>query len=276
MVLQNRKVASAFEKRVLDHLLAQFQERTAQSELRNMGPVGVDWIARTRSTILYLAPILPQLALHLQIVVPARLNSAAKAHALANQAHQHLRTEDGDAAQPHPSARRWAEELIAAAETAKSLIGNVDSQHVSAEIQRSVITFLKGRAKANGASLYPDVVLTNGDYTMLPAQKREKGQQIDGPCARGEHVSNVPDGLEIKTNQGHRIKVDAHAAHAGLHLGVTWGRKEEEVIITGVWAAYVRMADHSKPVRNVPTTTLKYSFGHDLFVSVLAPPAVVE
>ena len=61
----------------------------------------------------------------------------------------------------------------------------------------------------------------------------------------------MPDGCEIKTNQGRRIRVDAHGAHPGLHLGVTWKFQEGEVVINGVWVAYVRIADHRESGRNV-------------------------
>jgi hypothetical protein len=63
--------------------------------------------------------------------------------------------------------------------------------------------------------------------------------------------------------------VDAHGAHPGFHLAVTWEFRDDTVTITGVWVAYVRIADHREAGRNVDVTTVKYSFGHGLFASVL-------
>jgi hypothetical protein len=50
---------------------------------------------------------------------------------------------------------------------------------------------------------------------------------------------------------------------------VTWEFRDDTVTITGVWVAYVRIADHREAGRNVDVTTVKYSFGHGLFASVL-------
>jgi hypothetical protein len=257
------------EQRIRKHLLTQFKERIAQKELRKLGPTGVNWVARTLETLDLCIPIFPKLAAHLQQEVPQRLNSAAKADSLASEAPKHLQEAVGPAVKIRPDALKWANALKAATAVSKTLIGNIDSQHVSSEIQRQTVAFFNGKVKANGGSLYPDILLVGRDYEMLPPQKRGKGKQIDGPCLRGQHISNVPDGFEIKANEGNRIKVDAHAAHAGLHFGVTWELLDEQIKINGVWVAYVRFADHSKPVRNVPTTTLKYSFGHNLFISAL-------
>lgn len=257
------------EERIRKHLVAQFKDQTAQQELRKMGPGDINWIERTSETLNLLIPQLPKLAVHLVEHVPKRLNSAATASDLASLAPKHLQETAGLGVKVPPEAMKWAAALRDATDTSRTLISNIDSQHVSAEIQRQTVAFFGGVMRANGGSLYPDLLLVNRKYQTLPPQKRGKGQQVDGPCLRGEHVSNVPDGMEIKANEGYRIKVDAHAAHAGLHFGVTWECQNERVSINGIWAAYVRFADHSAPVRNVPTTTLKYSFGHDLFISVL-------
>jgi len=95
---------------------------------------------------------------------------------------------------------------------------------------------------------------------------------VEGPCLRGKKTprpSNVPDGCEIKTNKGTRVGVDAHGAHPGLHLGITWDNSMYGVEINGVWLAYVRICDHRESGRNVKVTTVKYSFGHGLFTSLL-------
>lgn len=255
------------EKRVRSHLFGQFRNRVAQQELRNMGPSGANWVDRTEETLNRLIPRLVPLALHFTREIPKRLNSAAEVLLLAGQAEKHFKAMAGGREPLNPEAAKWLHALTAAAETSKSLIGNIDSQHVSAEVQRQVIAQLGDILRPNGGSLYPDLLLKDRRYDMLPPQSRKK--QIEGPCLRGANPSNVPDGCEIKTNQGERIKVDAHGAHAGLHLAVTWEFSDGGVLINGVWAAYVRIADHRESGRNVAVTTVKYSFGHDLFVSLL-------
>jgi len=52
-------------------------------------------------------------------------------------------------------------------------------------------------------------------------------------------------------------------------LGVTWDFVDGNVAINGIGVGYIRIRDHRESGRNVDVTTVKYSFGHDLFVSVL-------
>ena len=120
---------------------------------------------------------------------------------------------------------------------------------------------------ANGNSIYPDLVLCGYGYSSLPRQSRKK--PIDGPSLRGTRPSNVPDGCEIKTNRGTKIRPGVHGAHPGLHLGVTWDLEDGAVVVNGVWVGYVRVADHRESGRNVKVTTVEFSFGHDLSMSLL-------
>ncbi|MEI6192871.1 MAG: hypothetical protein WCS42_00915 [Verrucomicrobiota bacterium] len=267
MTSTSRPDLTEIEKLVRNHLFKQFRDRVAQDELRKMGPSGVNWIDRTEATLDKLIPRLVPLALHLKKEIPQLLNSAAQVLLLAQQAEGHFLSTAGGVGKLTPEINAWLLALRTAAETSKSLIGNIDSQHVSAEVQRQVIISLNDVLRPNGGSLYPDLLLKDKQYDMLPPQSRIK--QIEGPCFRGTNPSNVPDGCEIKTNQGKRIRVDAHGAHAGLHLGITWEFGERGISINGVWAAYVRIADHRESGRNVAVTTVKHSFGHDLFVSLL-------
>jgi len=140
---------------------------------------------------------------------------------------------------------------------------------VSAEIQRLIISpdGLGDIVRTNGSSIYPDLLIIKHDYSKL--QKQNRQSPIEGPCLRGANPSNIPDGCEIKTNQGNRIRVDAHGAHAGLHLGITWDMVDNQIKITGVWLGFIKSADHRESGRNVKITTVKYSFGHDLFISLL-------
>lgn len=252
-------------KRVKDHIYGQFESDTAQRELASMGPEVVDWNARTLAAIESILPRLPQLAEQLVENVPRRLSSPNKVLQLLKAGETFVR----QLADTKPEVTSWYEQLLRAAVEAKDLVGHLESQQVSAEIQRFIISEqgLGDIVFSNGNSIYPDLVLKSHDYEMLSKQSRKA--PIDGPCLRGKRPSNVPDGCEIKTNRGKRIKVDAHGAHAGLHLGVTWDFEDDDVVITGVWAGYVREGDHRESGRNVNVTTVKYSFGHDLFVTLL-------
>jgi hypothetical protein len=165
--------------------------------------------------------------------------------------------------------RSWYLKLRDTSRLAFGEVGHLQSQQISSAIQRFIISpsGLGDLVKPSGNSIYPDLVLRSRDYSGLPRQTRNS--PVDGPCLRGSNPSNVPDGCEIKTNQGNRIRVDAHGAHPGLHLGVTWDFHDQAVVITGVWLAYVRIADYRESGRNVDVTTVKYSFGHDLFSPLL-------
>lgn len=249
----------------LEHVWSQFRDQTAQEELRKMGPIGVDWIKMTESTLETLLPQLPTLAQKLTHEVPATLNAAVRVRALIDKGEKILPL----AGQGQEHVRTWFAELRKAADGAHAIIGHLESQQISSAIQRFIISDkgLGTQVVRNCGSIYPDLILKGRSYSMLPGQSRQS--LVDGPCLRGTHASNVPDGCEIKTNQGLRVKVDAHGAHPGLHLGVTWDFDDGGVKITGVWVAYVRIADHRESGRNVKVTTVKYSFGHQLFKSLL-------
>lgn len=248
---------------------SQFQDESALAELRALGD-HYDWVARTEATLDRIIPELPALAKMIVKLVPARFNSANTAMQMLDE-----RANDFDAS---PDSKRWFENLRQAVESSASLISHLESQQISAEIQRVIVSesAFGSIVYPNGNSIYPDLILKGHEYDKLPFQTRgKKSGPIIGPCVQGKvkpRPSNVPDGCEIKTNRGNRIRVDAHAPHPGLHLGVTWDKDNRSgVQINGVWAAYVRISDHKESARNSKTTTVKYSFGHSLFVEV--PPA---
>jgi hypothetical protein len=266
MAVGGSEVLEAIRRdKTLCHVWNQFTEQTAQSELRGLGPSGVDWISRTKNTLEELLPRLREFAQRLAVDVPANLNAAVHMKVLLDQGETVLQR----ALERDSAARAWIKQMRRAADGAHAVVGNLESQQISSAIQRYTISpaGLGDLVVRNGGSIYPDLILKNKDYSMLPRQSRIA--LVDGPCLRGSNPSNVPDGCEIKTNQGTRVKVDAHGAHPGLHLGVTWDLASGGVKITGVWVAYVRIADHRESGRNVRVTTVKYSFGHDLFRSIL-------
>jgi len=248
-----------------NHVWRQFRSATTQEELRSLNPSDIDWVERTESTLALLLPRMPDLAQKILSEVPANLNSADELLIEIQRGETILTgaTEE---------QRRWFENLRKLGNRARNLIHNIESQQISAEIQRMIVSKdgIGEVVYANGNSIFPDLVRHDLDYSSLPLQSR--ANVIDGPCLRGaknKRPSNVPDGCEIKTNRGNKIKVDAHGAHSGLHLGVTWELLGNKVEVTGVWIGFIRISDHRESKRNVKTTTVKYSFGHSLFVSVL-------
>jgi hypothetical protein len=148
----------------------------------------------------------------------------------------------------------------------------VESQQISALIQRQITELLSDHVFSNGNSIYPDFIRHGVDYSRLPTQSRKK--PVDGPNVKRTtktgtcRPSNVPDGLELKTNRGTRLRVDAHGAHPGLHLGVTWEFEEGNFKVLGVYLSYIRISDHKMSAGNVAVTTKKASFGHSQFTLV--------
>lgn len=245
------------------HIHSQFNDKTVQQELRDMSDAKFDWNARVTTTMAAVLPRLPALALDLSIEIPRLLNSPI---------HTINKLQAGSAS--HPELRigtlgAWYDDVCQSATASKALVENLESQQISNAIQRFLLlpTSIGDIFKSNGPSIYPDLLLKSHDYSNLPIQNRIN--PIDGPCLRGGNASNVPDGMEIKTNRGARIKVDAHGAHPGLHFGVTWDFDSVGVVIKGVWVAYIGAKDYHHSNRNVSSTTVKCSFGHDLFASLM-------
>lgn len=246
------------------HVYSQFTDSLAQSELDAMGPADFDWADRCRTTLDTLLPELPSLAQRIKTEVPLELNSAVDLAELISDGENIL----ADFIAQEPRADEWYTQTSKTARLAQSVNQHLESQQISSAIQRYVLSVpgLGRLVYGNGNSIYPDLICRCHSYTGLPRQSRKN--PVDGASLQGvqnPRPSNVPDGCELKTNRGDRIRVDAHGAHPGLHLGVTWTLEGDRVEINGVWVAWVRLADHRESGRNVKVTTVKYSFGHDLF-----------
>jgi hypothetical protein len=117
----------------------------------------------------------------------------------------------------------------------------------------------------NNRSTYPDLYLSTVDYSKLPKRKRGLAE---GPAVKGGKPTSVPDGIEIKSNRGSRIRVDCHHDHQGLHLAFTFTQDGELWRAHDVFLAYLSKADYKRAERNTTATTDKFSFGHAPFVSV--------
>lgn len=260
------------EKLVREFIFHQFEDASTQNELKDYcNRTNVDWVSRTKRTIDEFLPTAFSLADHIVELVPKRLNSPFMIEEVFESRRQLLLND--------PQMKAWAKTMSEYISINRELVGVLESQQVSAEIQRQVQLFGSNSVKMlnNGNSIYPDFIYRDRDYSTLPLQDRRK--TVHGPCIQGKKVprpSNVPDGIELKTNRGRRMRIDAHAPHIGLHLGFTWDYGEEDgrLAINGAWLAFIAEKDHKESARNSKTTTVKYSFGQDKFISLL-PDAIV-
>ena len=117
----------------------------------------------------------------------------------------------------------------------------------------------------NNRSTYPDLYFSTSDYSSLP--RRARGLAV-GPALRGGRPTSVPDGIEIKSNRGTRIRVDSHHDHQGLHLALTFDYEGDGWRTHDLYLAYLSKADYTRAARHTTATTEKFSFGHAPFISV--------
>jgi hypothetical protein len=118
----------------------------------------------------------------------------------------------------------------------------------------------------NNRSTYPDLYFSTADYSKLPKRTRHLAV---GPALRGDKPTSVPDGIEIKSNKGARIRVDSHHDHQGLHLALTFEKRGDKYRALDLYLAYLSKADYTRATRRTTATTDKFSFGHAPFISVL-------
>jgi hypothetical protein len=118
----------------------------------------------------------------------------------------------------------------------------------------------------NNRSTYPDLYFDEFDYSQLPPRRR--GSAL-GPARKGLLPSSVPDGVEIKSQRGKRIRVDCHHNHQGLHLVLTFDQAGDRWQVFDLYVAYLTQADYRRATRNTTATTEKFSFSQAPFISVL-------
>lgn len=249
---------------VLKAVRDRVNDESAQAELLAIGDCDYDWRARVSETCELLTPLLVDITPDIVSQCETSINSADELGSL-------LEGDFADSLAEDPDSAKWLEECRANIGRIRNLVRHLESQQISAEIQRIVSADLSDTLYANGNSIYPDFVRNDLDYSFLSFQSRQV--PIDGPCLKGKTLpvpkpSNVPDGLELKTNKGPRIKVDAHGAHPGLHLAVTWELADDRLRILGVYVGYIRIFDHSLSGGRVAVTTRKASYGHDNFFPI--------
>lgn len=261
-------------EKVTAHINEQLNSEEAISELRSLGPTGYDWNPRVREAVSVFLPQLVKVAPNIIDECLLPFNSSIEIRdslcdGIFDKAYIRFAERDAKEALSYKVLLEKCREL---GRQASRAVANIESQQISAEVKRFLLSErgVGSIVKETGGSIYPDLILAGSDYSFLPFQKRDK--PISGPCRKNPRdpvPSNVPDGCEIKTNQSTKIKVDAHGAHPGLHLGITWGMVDNKVKIHDIWLAYIRIKDYSISDGNVDVTTKKRSFGHDPFISLI-------
>ena len=241
------------------------QIAAASGHLDSYRPDKAGWAARAEAVASQLVPWLIQVAPSLQAYVANVLNAPLTLRAM------------WDSFKPQMAL---APEQIEAFDRQLAL-DDVLRESVTGEVVSKVVSrFLieNHPAKAlceNGPSDYPDLFLATQDYSILPHFKRKKaaadeyGAATKGPRRR---PVRVPDGLEIKTAR-ERIAVDCHFNHAGLHLALVFSESHRFFSVIDVQAAFLQATDYREAERNTATTTVKFSFNGDRFVSLLPLPA---
>lgn len=120
--------------------------------------------------------------------------------------------------------------------------------------------------KKNNRSTYPDLYFGHFDYRLLP---RRSSGPASGPALKGSSPSSVPDGIEIKSQRGKRIRVDCHHNHQGLHLVMTFEQVQEVWVVFDLYVAYLTRTDYRRATRNTTANTEKFSFSQTPFISVI-------
>ena len=171
--------------RIRKHLFSQFDDSIAQRELENMSPVGMDWPKRVNDTLELLIPKLPTVAANLKIEVPKRLNEALRVLNLVNQGKIDFKTVLlGD-----PTIAAWFANLEEAATNAATLVENIDSQHISAEVHRQILfpAHFGNLGLKNSGSIYPDFYMVGRDYSMLaPGSTAKASERFEAGFGAGK------------------------------------------------------------------------------------------
>jgi len=234
---------------VLLYILRQIERD--QRELLALAPQ-IGWHERVRETAEMYVPRIAASARDLMSHVESSLNSPV----IVRETWERVKASIKD--------QRLILEMDAALKREHMLLSVITGETIS----KLIADFLCGEYKElaqNNRSTYPDLYRREADYSRLPQRARALAE---GPALRGGKPTSVPDGIEIKSNRGQRIKVDCHNDHQGLHLVLTFNREGEQWKAYDVYLAYLSKANYIRRGRNTTATTDKFSFGHAPFISV--------
>lgn len=242
-------MASDKTRQVLQHILRQIERD--KNELDGLTP-NIGWYERTRHTAETFIPGVVRVAKPLLRHVETSLNSPAIARSIWGKVRASLKDQ----------------KLIAAMDDALEREQLLLSLITGDTVSKLIADFLCGEfpdLAQNNRSTYPDLYSWSADYSKLPRRVRGLAK---GPALRGARPTSIPDGIEIKSNRGTRIRVDSHHDHQGLHLALTFGQEGQQWSAHDVYLGYLTKADYRRAERNTTATTEKFSFGHAPFISV--------
>ena len=237
---------------VLNHILQQIERDDAA--LANLHPP-IQWKRRVIRTAENFVPAAVETAAGLMKEVENSLNSPETVRALWRKLKTQLTDE---------RLKETANALDAALERESKLFALITGETVS-KLIADFLCRLFNNLGQNNRSTYPDLYFTDAGYSQLPVRARGRAE---GPALRGKNPTSVPDGIEIKSNKGMRIRVDSHHDHQGLHLALTFDQRNGVWSVYDVYLAYLSKTDYTKAARNTTATTEKFSFGHAPFISL--------
>lgn len=246
------------KNKVLAHVLNQIERDAAN--LSALEPK-LKWKRRVETGTKLFVPQLIELAPKLRQEVELTLNSLNNARATWSKIKAYLRQD---------RVPKEIEQHIALLDAELRLEARLFTVITGETISNLISDFLCNEfpgLRKNNRSTYPDLYFASFDYSALP--RRQSGNAI-GPALRKEHPTSVPDGIEIKSQRGKRIRVDCHHDHQGLHLAMTFEQAGEQWHVYDVYLAYLSKADYRRATRNTTATTEKFSFSHSPFISVIS------
>jgi hypothetical protein len=235
--------------KVLRYILRQIERDRAN--LSALEP-NIGWSERVRRTAETYVPRIVESAGDLMRHVEASLNSPAAVRTVWGRVKASVKDKE------------LVAEMDDALERERMLLSVIGGETVS----KLIADFLCGRygeLAQNNRSTYPDLYLRTADYSGLPKRTRNLAE---GPALRGGRPTSVPDGIEIKSNRGQKIRVDCHHDHQGLHLALTYVHDGGKWTVHDVYLAYLSKSDYTRAERNTTATTDKFSFGHAPFISL--------
>jgi hypothetical protein len=163
--------------------------------------------------------------------------------------------------------RDWIKQCQSLSKVIRDQVEEIQNQQITKVIEETLIDELNINLVRNSNSWYPDLYFKENDYSFLPKNVSNE------PCVKGKAgtiPTNVPDGLEVKTNKGQRVKIDAHARHPGFHICFLWEVKHGKFFINCVVFNYIRKEDYYKCNVNSEGTTIKYSLYRRHFVPIIS------
>jgi hypothetical protein len=244
---------------VLDFINEQIEG--ARADLEKYSPHEMDWPTRARATAQVLIPRLVYEAPGVKSFVEDVLNAPQELRRMWSSIR-------ADVVLPQEQILAFDRQLSLDDVLRESVTGEVVSKVVTKYLTEHLPSL-----ESNGRSDYPDLYLGSLDYSGLALFRRKRegedgeyGAALKGPAKR---PVRVPDGLEIKTCRK-SIRVDCHYAHAGLHLALVFREAGRVFTVNDLRVAFLRFTDYHESSRNTKTTTVKYSFNGDRFVSLLS------